>query len=93
MADTIKNSKCLCASGRRTSKFSRYFRDAAVAVAARRNSGHEGKGYVITGTEALSNRHKATSILSQVLGRDNQLMFRKDTARQGMQGAYARFNG
>ena len=60
---------------------------AAVAVAALTNSGHEGKGYVITGTEALSNQ-QAASILSQVLGRTiNYVDVPEDTARQGMQGA------
>lgn len=60
---------------------------AAVAVAALTNTGHEGKAYVITGPEALSNQQVA-SILSQVLGRTiNYVDVPEDAARQGMQSA------
>lgn len=60
---------------------------AAVAVAALTNTGHEGKAYVITGTEALSNQQIA-EIFSQVLSRTiNYVDVPEDAARQGMQSA------
>lgn len=59
----------------------------AVAVAVLTNTGHQGKAYDITGSEALSN-HQIAAIFSQVLGRTiNYMDVPEDAARQGMQNA------
>lgn len=60
---------------------------AAVAVAALTQSGHEGKAYDITGSEALSNEQIA-EILSTVVGRKiTYIDVSDDTASQGMKAA------
>jgi uncharacterized protein YbjT (DUF2867 family) len=60
---------------------------AAVAVAALTQSGHEGKAYDITGSEALSNEQIA-EILSTVVGRKiNYVDISEDAASQGMKAA------
>lgn len=60
---------------------------AAVAVAALTQSGHEGKAYDITGSEALSNEQIA-EILSTVVGRRiNYVDISEDAASLGMKAA------
>ena len=60
---------------------------AAVAVAALTQSGHEGKAYDVTGSEALSNEQIA-EILSTVLGRKiNYVDIPEDAASLGMKAA------
>jgi len=60
---------------------------ATVAVAALTQSGHEGKAYDITGSEALSNEQIA-EILSNVVGRKIKYVdVSDDTASQGMKAA------
>jgi len=60
---------------------------AAVAVAALTQSGHEGKAYDITGSEALSNQEIA-EIISNVVGRKiNYVDVSDDQASQGMKAA------
>ena len=60
---------------------------AAVAVAALTQSGHEGKAYDVTGSEALSNEQIA-EILSTVVGKKiSYVDISEDKASQGMKAA------